>query len=157
MTAGSWAFYIFLMVSFALFVPDVTVKDFEPRAFHLLTRTIGLHWTQVLVALFVVTVGYGAHWFKQANKLWYGYSEMLFGVLSAVLVVSRINFAAVEFSNLTLAQYGTLVGAAYVVARGLNNVSEARRETKPGDSKAPSANLSPTPYQSNPQQSPASL
>jgi hypothetical protein len=128
MNRSRWGIYTYALISFVVLFFDATTKDFEPRFFHEITSAIGLHGTQALVAMLVIIGGWSAYRFKQANKLWYGYSEITFGVVSAVLIVSRVNFAAVEFRTLSLAQYGTLVGAAYVVARGLTNASEAREE-----------------------------
>jgi hypothetical protein len=126
MARGQWGIYALIMSSCVISFFDATTNDFEPRLFHYLTSAIGLHGTQVLVALLVVACGWCAHRFKQINKLWYGYVEIVFGVFSSVMIVSRVDFAAVEFRNLSLAQFGTLVGAAYVVARGLNNVAESK-------------------------------
>jgi hypothetical protein len=97
-----------------------------PAVWRFLVRTFGLHGTQALTILIVLGFGYVAHQFKLRNKLYYGYLEILFGVVSATMVVTRVNFAAVEFTDLTLSQMVALIGAAYVVARGLTNCHEAR-------------------------------
>jgi len=133
---------------------DMIIENFEPRVFHFVTGAVGLHSTQFIVAMLVVAAGFGAHRFKQTSKLFYGYSEVAFGVLSAVLVVTRINFVAAEFRSLSLAQYGTLVGCAYVVARGLNNISEAKQEKTAPVPAAASAETN-SHYQAEPKRSPA--
>jgi hypothetical protein len=85
------------------------------------------------VAVTVVSAGWSAHHFKRLNQLVYGYVEVFFGTISAIAIVSRTNFAAVQFTTLTLAQYGALVGCAYVVARGLNNVQDSRDRQRTGE------------------------
>jgi hypothetical protein len=87
---------------------------------------LGLHATQALAAVIVIFLGWGAHEFKRRSKLYYGYLEVCFGALSAIAIVTTVNFVAVQFSNLRLTQILGLVGSAYVVARGLNNCYEAR-------------------------------
>jgi hypothetical protein len=80
----------------------------------------------MLVAGIVIGAGWSAALFKRRNQLWYGYVEVFFGVMSAIAIVSRTNFAAVEFATLSLAQFGGLVGCVYVVARGLANIRESK-------------------------------
>jgi hypothetical protein len=86
----------------------------------------GVATAQLLIGVCVVGAGTFAYWFKNENPLLYGKLEVIFGALSA-LVVSR----GTDPENITLAQWATLIGAAYVVARGLNNMSE--HITKSGD------------------------
>lgn len=147
--------YAFAVVGAVVSFFGIAAVDAPAKVFHFITTAVGLHATQVLVAVVVITAGFGAHRFKQASKLLYGYHEILFGVLSSVLVVSRINFAAIEFRNLSLAQYGTLVGAAYVVGRGFNNVSEAKQEKLRATSNAAPIGRDASVYQRSPEQTPA--
>src|SRR5712672_1946906 len=59
--------------------------------------------------------------------------------VAAIAIVSRTNFAAVEFGTLSLAQFGGLVGCIYVVARGLTNIREAKSHLN-----TPSKHINPT-------------
>ena len=131
---------VLFVVSLLILTFGTILEKRQKTIAQFLFEKIGIHLTQVLTAVIVVAVGFGAHRFKQVNKLWYGRNEVLFGVISAVFVVSRIDFGAVEFKSLSLAQFGTLVGCAYVVARGLNNVSEAKAERLSLASTVPSTN-----------------
>ena len=116
-----WIFcVVFVIACTLLFVA------LNPNTLRYVAKKAGAHFTQMLVAGIVVGAGWGAARFKQQNQRWYGYVEVFFAIMSAIAIVSRTNFAAVEFAALSLAQYGALVGSAYVVARGLTNIQEAK-------------------------------
>lgn len=70
-------------------------------------------------AVLVLAAGYGAHKFKKANKRLYGQVEVVFGIASSFFVAEQPTLTN------TLAKWTAAVGAAYVIARGLNNISEA--------------------------------
>jgi hypothetical protein len=72
---------------------------------------------------FLCVVGFGviAHIWKQQNQRTYGMSEVLFGIAAA----SFITFTLAPDKSF-LSQWIGLGGAAYIVARGLNNVAEAK-------------------------------
>ena len=91
-----------------------------------IVSVLGVHLTQLLAVLIVVLFGWAAHvCLSCRNQLLYGCVEVAFGTLSAMAVVTRGNFQALQFANLGLAQCVALAGSVYVVARGLNNYSEA--------------------------------
>ena len=70
------------------------------------------------LAVGVLPLGYGAHYFRTRNFRFYGMSEILLGVSTAFGVTIRSQFQPT--------QAVALIGATYVVARGFNNVAEAR-------------------------------
>jgi hypothetical protein len=78
---------------------------------------------RVALAVAIITIGAGAHVFKSRNKLRYGQTEVLFGGASAVKIATGMRPGESLFS-----QWVALAGAAYVVARGLNNWSDALKE-----------------------------
>jgi len=90
-------------------------------AFRWLVKTFGIHLAQTAIFLGVVVVGTFAHWFKKKNQKWYGVVEVVFGVASA----GSISFRMMPGPLFT--QWATLAGCVYVIARGLNNVAEAKR------------------------------
>jgi hypothetical protein len=77
-----------------------------------------LNW----LALAVLPIGYGAHYFKKLNQLVYGTVEILVGAATALGSTARPEFHS--------AQGLTIIGAIYIVARGFNNISEARSKQK---------------------------
>lgn len=109
-----------------LFLSSFAFFFLNPNTLRYIANRAGAHFTQMLVAGIVIGAGWSAARFKRQNQRWYGYVEVFFGVMSAIAIVSRTNFAAVEFAALSLAQYGGLIGSAYVVARGLTNIREAK-------------------------------
>lgn len=72
------------------------------------------------IAVAVLAFGMFAHWFKSKDKLRYGQVEVVFGALSVISVANGISPKDVLFSK-----WVALAGSAYVVARGLNNWSDA--------------------------------
>lgn len=67
-----------------------------------------------------IASGAGAHYLKMKNKLRYGQAEVVFGALSAMVVSERIRGNQPLFASVIV-----LCAAASVVARGLNNWSDA--------------------------------
>jgi|SRR5882724_10695353 len=96
------------------------------RVFESLENLVGLHPVQVLLCFTVMGAGAYAFWFKRRNQLWYGIVEVMFGSASGVAVAFGITS-----TKASLSQWATLVGCAYVIARGLNNCAEAE-ERKSG-------------------------
>jgi hypothetical protein len=88
-----------------------------------LTHTIGLHLAQIVVSAGVIAAGFLGHWFKGRNQWWYGFVEVIFGSASGV-VVGFTMFAGQPL----LTQWVTLVGCAYVISRGLNNISDSKKK-----------------------------
>jgi hypothetical protein len=78
---------------------------------------------RVALAIVIIAIGAGAHVFKSRNRLRYGQTEVLFGGASAVKIATGMHPGESLFS-----QWVALAGAAYVVARGLNNWSDALKE-----------------------------
>jgi hypothetical protein len=84
------------------------------------------------LAVGVLPIGYGAHYFRTRNLRVYGMSEILLGVSTAFGVTIRPHFQPTQAL--------TLIGATYVVARGFNNVAEARLKATSGvEPSAPAA------------------
>jgi len=80
-----------------------------------------------ILAAIVVSIGVGAYYFKKTNQLRYGQSEVIFGIISSFTISSRPNF-----DLKSLPQIVAFTGAAYIVARGLNNWAEAlEKRTEP--------------------------
>src|SRR5712664_3184678 len=82
---------------------------------------LGIVQFPLLLAFLTILLGVGAHVFKKKNKLRYGQVEVEFGMVTAVSVAFATGQSA--FARLV-----ALAGAAYVVARGLNNWDEQLEE-----------------------------
>jgi len=100
-----------------------TVIGMGSLVFRWLARIFGIHVAQSAIFLVVIIVGTFAHWFKKKNQKWYGLVEVVFGAASAGSISFRMTPGPPLFT-----QWATLAGCAYVIARGLNNVSEAKRK-----------------------------
>ncbi len=79
---------------------------------------------QISVVVFAGLIGFGAHHFKRMSKTLYGVCEVLFAVLYAMSNANRIDPAKPDQQFVWVA----ILGSAYIVARGLNNISEAVEE-----------------------------
>ncbi len=77
----------------------------------------GRYWNWL--AVLVLPVGFTAAWYKKKNQLRYGTIEVVAGVLTAFAAT----FQQKDFDS---PRALTVVGAAYVVARGFGNIKEAR-------------------------------
>jgi hypothetical protein len=84
-----------------------------------LSARTGIAIAQLLIGVCVVGAGTGAYWFKNKNLLWYGRVEIVFGSLPALAISAGLNP-----ENVSAAQWASLVGAAYVIGQGLDNMSD---------------------------------
>jgi hypothetical protein len=98
------------------------IEHYVTRAYIVAVRVIGLYGTQFLIGSGIVSLGLFAHWFKARNQRLYGIVEVLFGSLSAFAIAFSLSS-----DNISLTEYASLIGSSYVVARGVNNMSEAKR------------------------------
>ena len=96
------------------------------QVFHASINEFGLHVTQILVSVIIIGLGVTAHFFKRWHQGLYGLVEMIFAA-AAVFGVARTLTA----QKLLLAQWATLAGFAYVVARGWGNVWDYRQTMQP--------------------------
>ncbi|WP_263385536.1 hypothetical protein [Granulicella arctica] len=81
--------------------------------------------SQFFVAGITLTLGMLAFWFKKKSQINYGLFEIIFGVASAFRL-SR----GLLVQEAMLAQWASLVGAVYVVSRGLNNIADGEKELR---------------------------
>jgi hypothetical protein len=93
-----------------------------PPLYSWAARTIGTYLTHLIIGAVVVFLGIAAHWFKGKNQRWYGMVEVLFGSISGFGIALNISPR-----NSWLTQGAALVGCAYVIARGLNNIADAKK------------------------------
>lgn len=89
-----------------------------------LMQAIGLRTFQLVIATGAVILGYAAHAFKQRNKKLYGRCEVVFAILYAIKSSDSIDGTRLN----QLALWTAVLGSMYVVARGLNNISDAKKE-----------------------------
>ena len=86
------------------------------------THFLGAHGAQFLVATLIIASGFLAHEFKKKDQLMYGRVEICFGISSAIALSFSISPI-----DMHLTQWASLLGAAYVIARGRNNAHDAMR------------------------------
>lgn len=88
-----------------------------------LEKRIGIQTTQYVIAAGVIGAGVAAHSFRKAHQLLYGMMEVVFAGMASIRVSLHL-----QPQQIILSQWVALVGCAYVVVRGLSNVSEARKK-----------------------------
>lgn len=91
------------------------------RILPFLGRILGLYGTRVVIFCVVVGFGISAHVWKRKNQYTYGFGEVLFACMATGYIAFRI-----VPGQSVLSQWIALMGAAYVIARGLNNISDAK-------------------------------
>jgi hypothetical protein len=79
---------------------------------------------QITIVTFAGLLGVGAHRFKKINKALYGVSEVVFAVLYAMNNASRVDPSKPDQQVVWV----SILGSAYIVARGMNNISDATEE-----------------------------
>jgi len=110
------------LVSFLAVLAAFLMMGHGEQLYHASINEFGLHVTQILVSITIIAIGVAAYSFKRWNQGLYGLVEMLFAT-AAVFGVAR----TLTPQKLLLAQWATLGGFAYVVARGSGNVWEYRQ------------------------------
>jgi hypothetical protein len=81
--------------------------------------TFGLKVTQLLMGIVVIVLGVGAFFFKVNAQISYGAVEIMFAWVAGVITAHQIRPGA-DSSG----QMATLIGAIYIVSRGLGNIKE---------------------------------
>jgi len=105
----------------AVFILLRTGIRYAPEGFALASRVLGLYGAQAGVGVAVIACGVGAHRFKQKKQHWYGMVEVAFGALGGLSICFTLLPGQTLFS-----QWVALMGCVYVIARGLNNIAEAK-------------------------------
>lgn len=133
-----------VLVGGFLFVLQATFR-YGTKTFWYLGQVLGRSYADLIVLFLVFTVAVLAYELKQRQQGWYGLTEIVFGAGSA----ANIAFSMVPGSS-TLPQWVGLFGCAYIIVRGLSNVTEAvHRRFKVAREGDGLAVLPPTPTSSN--------
>ena len=100
----------------------------NPDSWILKHRVLGLRIGAVIAT---IGLGFGAHFFKKINKGLYGMAEIIFSGTFAVNNIIALKPQTIDLAASDQRVYWIGVfGAAYVFARGLNNITEAKAEKK---------------------------
>jgi hypothetical protein len=78
---------------------------------------------KTLVGMMVILFGLAAYLLRHRNKVLYGQLEVFFAAASAAGIASKL-----KPGETLLSQWVGLMGAAYVVSRGMNNWADGLRE-----------------------------
>jgi hypothetical protein len=113
-----------LAVFFALSAVALVLEKYGQRISQAVVWQLGLHVAQIAVSITVLAIGGLAHWFKSRNQSIYGLIEITFAASIAFSVTSGLSP-----DRPLLSQWATLGGCAYIVTRGLSNISEAKKLT----------------------------
>lgn len=100
----------------------VVVYYYGDIAYDTVATELGEHVAQIAIAVVAVTIGACMHWFKRQNLMLYALIEIAFGVASAFSVSQSMNM-----STVMLTQVAALVGCAFIVSRGLDNLALTQR------------------------------
>lgn len=90
--------------------------------YEFLKHTVGVQGTQYVIAASVIGAGIAAYFFRKTSQYIYRLVEVLFAAIAAIRISLRLQPQQILFT-----EWVALVGCAYVVARGVSNMSEARR------------------------------
>jgi hypothetical protein len=112
--------YVIIAATYAFGIP---ILLFWKPIYLFLVRVVGPHWTHAIIGVVVCLMGIAAHYFKRINQRAYGVVEIVIGAASGFSIAF-----ALSADHITLPQWASLIGCSYVVARGLNNVYDAKKE-----------------------------
>jgi len=110
----------------AMFIVADSVWLLEPHlreAYAYCLAKLGLQGTQIGAGVIVVVVGFYAYWFKVKHQLAYGMVEIIFAGAAGVVTARQMSTATQWAGSVA-----TLIGAVYVVSRGVGNVAEGLRK-----------------------------
>jgi len=110
-----------VMITFGFAAMLAFVKMYGYRIYAYSVQVLGTHFTQLMIGFIVIACGWMAHRFKRKNQVRYGAVEVIFGAVSAFAIASSLSPASRMLGPLT-----SLIGCAYVIARGMSNVSEGK-------------------------------
>jgi hypothetical protein len=103
----------------------IALSPFAVRFYFWFMTTFGLKATQLLIGLAVIFLGSGAFLFKLKYQMTYGIVEVLFAWLAGSLTARQIRPGG-DWPG----QLATLVGAIYIVSRGLGNIRDGVKARK---------------------------
>jgi hypothetical protein len=109
-----------LAISLALFISS-NEDVLKSAVVHLLQQ----RYSQFFVAGITLALGILAFWFKRKNQVNYGLFEIVFAIASAFRLARGL-----LVQEAMLVQWASLVGAVYVVSRGVNNVVDGEKELR---------------------------
>ena len=92
------------------------------RAITATEQLIGPYRTKIIIGIVVVVLGFVTYEFKRLNQRWYGFVEVIFGIVYGFSIAFTM---APDKANLP--QWASLVGCAYVISRGMNNMNDAKK------------------------------
>jgi hypothetical protein len=124
-TTGQVFIFLFGLLAFVLITSLLIggsihlAVPFLLRGCVLLMGKLGLQNVQLLVGAAVLLLGVAAFSFKLVNQVIYGVVEVLFAGVAADVTSRQMN-AGADWA----AQIATLIGAVYIVSRGLSNIKE---------------------------------
>ena len=105
------------------FLIGFCIATYGDRVLPFLARVLGLYGMRCVVLGAVIGFGFCAHFWKRKHQYTYGVGELIFACMATAFIAFRI-----IPGQSVLSQWVALGGAAYVIARGLNNVSEAKEK-----------------------------
>jgi hypothetical protein len=119
---SNWKRVLVGLLTFSVILLLSYNEDFLKSAAVLVLRQ---RFSQVFVAAMTLGLGILAFSFKKKSQVNYGWFEVFFGIASAFRL-SR----GLLVQEAMLAQWASLVGAVYVVSRGINNIVDGEKELR---------------------------
>jgi len=116
-----------ILVAVMLSLPLTTVGILFDRVNDILTVLEDRSSTttmRVFVALFLIVLGFAAYAWKRIHQTSYGMIEVGFGCIAVIFIALTLGHDSI------LSKWIGLVSGTYVIARGMNNISEATEKTQ---------------------------
>lgn len=103
----------------------ITRRSVSSPTFWNLLEHLGPYRVRALATALVMAVGCLAYFFKKWQQYYYGFTELCFAAVSTWNIASGLS----THHEALVSRWTALIGATYVAARGLGNMSEAKAKT----------------------------
>jgi hypothetical protein len=103
----------------------VLIYFYGELAYDSISGEFGHHAVQIGIAIVTIALGAFGHWFRSKNRVLYGLVEIAFGVAYAFSISQGLDPVKPAMSQII-----ALMGCAYIIARGFENLAKARAEAE---------------------------
>lgn len=92
-----------------------------PRVYGFFVSFLSEFWANLIGLLIVISIGMGLYFIREKQRIFYGWLEIVFALISGWYGVSKMATAG-------FAEAISVVAAIYLMVRGIDNIMEGRKK-----------------------------